>query len=82
MTFDEQVARYFGESDAKEQAELINALAGGLLLACSRDLSREETQLCSAAEYLDVHGQRFVAQLAQFVRLREEQGPVTRGGAA
>lgn len=82
MTFDEQVARYFGDADAKEQAELINAVAGGLLLACNRDLSREEIQLCNAAEYLDVHGQRFVTKLADFVRLRSEQGSVATGAAA
>lgn len=81
MNINEQVTRWFGETDSKEQASHLNEIAGALLLACGRDLSKEGTQLCYVAENLDTHGARFVTQLAEFVRLRSEQGSVT-GGAA
>ena len=66
------VFRPFAQADDYQQAAFINGIARTLLATCKWSTLNEENQLCYVAEKLDNHGQRFVTQLAEFVRLKKE----------
>lgn len=72
MNLSDMVYRPFAEADDTQQADFINGLARELLAACKWSTSNEEGQLCYVAAKLDNHGERFVTQLAEFVKLKKE----------
>ena len=69
------VQRAFGEADDKEQALFLNQLGYSLLEACKFDHNKMESQLCYVSSKLDKHGKELVQQLAEFLKLREENEP-------
>jgi hypothetical protein len=69
------VQRAFGEADDREQALFLNQLSYSLLEACKFDHNKMEGQLCYVSSKLDKHGIELVTQLAEFIKLREENKP-------
>ena len=59
----------FGESDAEEQAELINASGSAIFVDCGSQY-RFEMQLSYLADELDENGERFILELAEMIKLR------------
>ena len=71
----EMLQRAFGEADDTEQAKFLNQLGYSLLQACKFDHNKMEGQLCYVSAKLDKHGRELVTQLAEFIRLRDENPP-------
>ena len=65
----------FGEADDKEQAQFLNQLGYSLLEACKFDHNKVEGQLCYVSSKLDKHGIELITQLAEFIKLRNEEKP-------
>jgi len=55
------------ESDI-EQSEIINAMGSELQIVCRNDF---DMQLCGISDKLDKNGRKFILQLAEFIKLRE-----------
>ena len=53
------------------QAELLNSFALELKVACKNDRNRE-TQLCYLSDRLDKNGTALIKDIAEFIKLREE----------
>lgn len=66
------IQRAFGEADDTEQAEFLNSLGKSLVEACRFKHELIDAQLCYMSEKLDKHGREFITQLAEFIKLREE----------
>lgn len=79
MKIIDTVQRAFGESDDHEQAIFLNQLGYSLLEACKFDHNKVEGQLCYVSAKLDKNGRKLVQQLAEFLRLRDEEGSPNNG---
>ena len=75
MNMLDTVRRAFGEADDREQAAFLNQLGYSLLEACKFDHNTVEGQLCYVSGKLDKHGKELITQLAEFIKLNEENGP-------
>ena len=69
------IQRAFGEADDDEQAQFLNQLGYSLLEACKFDHNKVEGHLCYVSSKLDKHGADLVLQLAEFIKLRNEEQP-------
>ena len=71
-----EIGAAFGSSEDEQQADMINACATALHTDCDRDQYRFEMQLHAICGCLNADGQKFIAELAECLKLREsdEQG--------
>lgn len=72
------LAKALSVSDADEQAEFINTLARELWVVCGGKFGRDgrggfEQQICFLSDRLDKAGIHLIKELAEFIRLREEE---------
>lgn len=64
----------FAHSSSREQSSLINSLGRELFVAC-KGKADFESQVCHISNELDSNGVRFIQELSEFIKLREETAP-------
>lgn len=66
-----EIGTWLAHADNNQQAEVLNALGRELPIACRSETS---SQLCWFAAELDKHGENLVTELADYVKLRKDEG--------
>lgn len=66
MTLHQVMAESFGKGDSEGQAELLNAMAHQLVIACHTG-DRHDLQICRMSNLLDSYGKNFIRKLYEYV---------------